>query len=503
MLNYDQFKPRFGGVFLFRIQLISLMLKCNQMGIFSKRKKNANSGNGNGSAKAINDIILNVIRDAIVIVDSRGVIQYMNPAAFDLFDSPREEAIGLHYTTSIRLVDQNGALVENGHDPIASSLRENKPLETREFSVSKIKLKESVPVSLTITPTSTDPNSSRVIILRNIAKELKEEQERSEFISTASHEMRHPVASIEGYLGLALSPQTAAIDARARAYLEKAHESSQHLGRLFRDLLDASRFDDNRVVKIHNVPVEMTVTVKQLADSLAPAIAAKGLTYNFGQQEVEKNILPSSARKLGQVIYSNLDIDFLREIIDNLINNAIKYTPSGGSIVVSVIGNDNEAIISVADTGIGISREHQKHIFQKFYRVDNSEIRSTEGTGLGLYIVKQRVGALHGRVWVESNEGRGSTFFVAFPRISSKEYEQQKMIMNSIMAPSINKTIQPTPAPISQPAPAETPSSSAPVSQTPAEVASIKPVVYMSAEDLERRKAEFSKNMQTGGTQNV
>ncbi len=290
--------------------------------------------------------------------------------------------------------------------------------------IAKINIKEVIPVCLTITPTTLDSSGSKVISIRDISKELKEEQARSEFISTASHEMRTPVASIEGYLGLALNPQTATIDDRAKSYLDKAHEASQHLGQLFRDLLDTSKLED----EMYPVPVEMITQVKSIAEGMAPAIAAKNLTYTFGATE------RAAANRIEQLIYCSLDVDFLREIIDNLIQNAIKYTQEG-SITVSVEGDHDHAIVKVTDTGIGISREHQSHVFQKFYRVDNSETRSTEGTGLGLYIATQRAKAMGGRIILESTEGKGSTFSLILPRISAESYERQKMAMESTMRP--------------------------------------------------------------------
>jgi signal transduction histidine kinase len=390
------------------------------MGLFRRHKKNQISQNQTVGA------ILASIRDGVIIVDPKGKVKYLNPAAAKLINLHPDEAVDLSYASIIHLVNKNGIPAANGNDPIAAVLRTNQLVETKAFDLVKNNLKEATPICLTIAPTTTDPSSPKVITMRNIATELKEEQERSEFISTASHEMRHPVASIEGYLGLALNPQTATIDDRAREYLIKAHESSQHLGKLFRDLLDVTKLDDNKM-KQYPVPVEMTELVRSIADSIAPTATAKGLIYNFGQTE--------SSRKIDQVIYCSLDPDYLREILDNLISNAIKYTPSGGTIIVAIAGDEKNAIITVTDTGPGISREHQNHIFQKFYRVDNSETRNTEGTGLGLYIAKQRAEAMQGRLWVESEEGHGSKFFLTFPRISRDEFTRQNLAHTNPMRP--------------------------------------------------------------------
>jgi len=118
----------------------------------------------------------------------------------------------------------------------------------------------------------------------------------------------------------------------------------------------------------------------------------------------------------------------------NLIENAIKYTPAGGSVYVNVRGDGDRVLINVTDTGIGISADDIHHIFQKFYRADNSDTRTIGGTGLGLYIVKQRVEAMGGKVWAESAFGEGSTFYVSLPRITGEEYEKRMIAYRSAEA---------------------------------------------------------------------
>ena len=240
--------------------------------------------------------------------------------------------------------------------------------------------------------------------------------------------MRTPVASIEGYLSLALNPQTASIDERARGYLAAAHAASQHLGHLFKDLLDVTKLDDGHLRPVFR-PVEMVGTVKQIADGYM--VAAKNAKLNFQFGANKQNAVGGLDRRLDQVVYGYVDVNFLHEIMDNLIDNAIKYTPAGGSIYVNVLGDGDRVLINVTDTGIGISSDDLQHIFQKFYRADNSDTRTIGGTGLGLYLVKQRVEAMGGRVWAESAFGEGSTFYVSLPRITGEEYEKRMIAINN------------------------------------------------------------------------
>lgn len=415
------------------------------MGIFSKNKDEANQN-------SLGNMALNCIRDAVLIVDPRGSIQLANPAAESLLEVPKTEMLGLNYASVVRLVDKSGAALSEEQNPIAVLLRTNQYIETKDLSIVKIKTGERIPIWLIATPG--DNNSGdKIITIRNIAKELEEESERGEFISTASHEMRTPVASIEGYLGLALSPQTATIDDRARTYLTKAHEASQHLGKLFRDLLDSTKLDDGKM-KTHPMPVELGSVVRNIAEGMAPNVASKGL--NFVIDDSIKEDGNSAVKKLKQIFYCSVDIDFLREVIDNLIENSIKYTPTG-SITVSMQGDQQSAVVVVSDTGIGISGEDQKHIFQKFYRVDNSQTRTIGGTGLGLYITKQRVETMGGRIWVESELGKGTKFFVSFPRLTSMEYEKQKLAASSIMAQQQTMQTSLAPPPLLQDAGAPAP----------------------------------------------
>ena len=125
-----------------------------------------------------------------------------------------------------------------------------------------------------------------------------------------------------------------------------------------------------------------------------------------------------------------MDEDFLREVMNNLIENAVKYTPSGW-VTVNVKADNYNVQIIVQDTGIGIAREELSHVFQKFYRVDNRDTREIGGTGLGLYLVKQRVEMMNGRIWAESEIGKGTRFIVLLPRISQEAYEQQKFLIEN------------------------------------------------------------------------
>ena len=377
---------------------------------------------------ALAKLALNTIHDGVVIVNKDGVIRFINPAAVDMTGcGTASNAVNLDFSLVMKFEGTDGSKVEDSNNDIMKSIRANQAFESRDYVLLAGQDEKKTPIMITLTP-SGDVRSDRIITFRNIAKELEEEGAQTEFVSTASHEMRTPVASIEGYLGLALNPQTATIDERARQYLESAHASSQHLGRLFQDLLDVTKLDDHRI-RPHPIPLELNKFVKKIADDYISKFQAKQLSYSFGAD----NINPSSfaGRVLEQVVYTFVDPDFLGEILANLIENAIKYTPEGGAVWVNVQGDGDRALINVTDTGIGIASEDLQHIFQKFYRADNSHTRTVGGTGLGLYLVKQRTEAMNGRVWAESAFGEGSTFYVSLPRLSGEEYEKRQIALQN------------------------------------------------------------------------
>lgn len=400
------------------------------MGWFSKKKPESSDDN----QRQMSELALHAVHDGVIILDAAGNIALINPAACALLGFARDEALGLSYLSIVRLVDKLGSTTDQEQNPITIAIKTNQYSETRNFSIIVNVTNKTIPVSLIITPTGA-PTEPKIITLRDIAKELQEEEARNEFISTASHEMRTPVASIEGYLALAMNPQTATIDARAAGYLAKAHEASQHLGHLFQDLLDTTKLDDGKM-KLHMRPVEMTALVKSVVETQTPNIAAKGLKFHFGESFNPQS--STGGKQLGQLIYAEVDVDYLREIIGNLIENAIKYTPSG-SVTATITADQETVKITVADTGIGVPRDELSHIFQKFYRVDNSDTREIGGTGLGLHITKQRTEQMGGRIWAESEVGKGTSFFVTFPRLTTNEYEKRRLaITNQAM---VAKTI--------------------------------------------------------------
>lgn len=357
------------------------------------------------------EIIINAIADGVVLIDAAGIIQLINPAALRIIGWGNEDATKLDYRSVLKIIDNKNVIVEDQYDPVQECMRTNQVIITDKLGMRTLSGKQLF-ASILASPLN-QPGSGVIIVFRDTTAQHAEEQGQAEFISTASHEMRTPVAAIEGYLGLALNPQTAVIDDKARSYLTKAQEAAHHLGRLFQDLLDISKVEDGRLSSKPTM-VDVTSFVRTMLEDFAGQVAEKGLSISFA---------PDASLTTGQVItpiyYANVDLDHLREIVANLVTNAIKYTKEG-TILVDITGDNDHIFISVKDTGIGIPAEDLPHLFQKFYRVDNSDTREIGGTGLGLYLAHRLAQTMAGHLSVTSVYGEGSTFTVDLPRVNKE-----------------------------------------------------------------------------------
>jgi PAS domain S-box-containing protein len=357
------------------------------------------------------EVVINAITDGVLALNGQGVIQLINPAAQQLLGWTKHDAITLSYKSILKLLDTKNQPVTDANDPVSQAIATNKVIKNDSFSL-ETQTGKTFLASLSVSPVGQLGNGV-IVVFRDITTEKSDERQRAEFISTASHEMRTPVASIEGYLGLALNPATATVDEKARDFITKAHESAQHLGRLFSDLLDVSKADDSRLKNDPRI-VDVVPFIHDIVEGLTPKAVEKQLRVLY--KPMPDNGAGTSAR-INPVFYANVDNDHLREIVQNLVENAIKYTLKG-DVVVDVGGDNEHIVISIADTGVGIPREDQAHLFQKFYRVDTSDTREIGGTGLGLYLCRRLTETIGGRIWVESEYKKGSTFYVEIPRTS-------------------------------------------------------------------------------------
>lgn len=361
-------------------------------------------------------LLTNSLGDGVIIIDKDEIIKTVNPAAVEILGQDAKDILDLNYRSVLKFKNINGSTVSSDKEPVTLALQVKKSIREELLLLKKNK---TIYVDVTVSAIANEENHiyGAIITLRDISAKKKEEAAKSEFISTASHEMRTPVAAIEGYLALALNPNVSKIDPKTKAFLEKAYASTQHLGQLFQDLLVSTRAEDGRITS-HPQVVEIGEILKKQAEYFAFSAQKKGLQLEFLVSTLSRQ--KNNDKTIKPLYYIYADPARIQEVTSNLIDNAIKYTESG-KITLGLTGDRNLVQVFIRDTGAGIDAEDVPHLFQKFYRVDSSATRTTGGTGLGLFICRKIVELYKGQIWVQSKKGQGSTFYINLPRLDSTQ----------------------------------------------------------------------------------
>lgn len=335
--------------------------------------------------------ILSSMDEGVLAIDRQGNIILINPVVEKLFRVTAEEAVGRNVIEVIRNYELERlirkALEENIHQAVEMSFLMPDP---RIFRVQLVPLRRG------------EEMAGIVVVLRDISELRRLEQMRSEFVANVSHELRTPLTSIRGFtetlLDGALEDPTV-----ARHFLQIIHDEAERLTRLINDLLSLSALESRRREPNRKL-LDWQRLVGEVVSMLAPLAQGKNLEVEV---RVAEDLPPVPA-----------DRDMMGQMLINLLDNAIKYTPDGGKIKVAVWGEGDNLVLQVADTGIGIPPESLPRIFERFYRVDKARSRELGGTGLGLAIVKHIVEAHGGRIEVESRVNGGTSFTVYLPPVA-------------------------------------------------------------------------------------
>jgi PAS domain S-box-containing protein len=373
-------------------------------------------------------VLMSSIGEGVVVINAQRQIQLFNKAAQTMTGWDESSAQTIDYNLVLKLKTAEETDLDALTDPFALAM-DTKETVVNNTVVMTTQSGRKVPLSISVSPIlDVSGNSNGAIALfRDITKEKELERQKDEFVSTASHEMRTPVAAIEGYISLAMNANVATIDDRAMKYLTKAHDTIGHLGELFRDLLSVTKAEENSLnAKIE--AVDINKLLQAAVDDMVFTAQKKKLTVVF-------QLSASGGKALAPTYYVGANPERLREVVMNLIDNGIKFTPEGG-ITVTLDGNDKDVTVSVADTGFGIAAEDMSHLFQKFYRIDNTATRTIGGTGLGLYLCRTVIELFQGRLWVESKPGKGSTFKFTLPRLSDEQVKSLLAIAASNPIPA-------------------------------------------------------------------
>ncbi|AQW21146.1 cell wall metabolism sensor histidine kinase WalK [Lentilactobacillus curieae] len=246
--------------------------------------------------------------------------------------------------------------------------------------------------------------SGLVCVLRDITEQQRIDQDRKQFVSNVSHELRTPLTSVRSYIE-ALSDGAWQDEKLAPKFLKVTQDETDRMIRMINDLLTLSRMESGT----QKMETEM-VNINELFNYV----------LNRFDMIIKKDDHPEKTYSIKRYftkrdLWVELDTDRFTQVLDNIMNNAIKYSPDGGIVTCRLYETRNKVIMSISDQGLGIPRKDLPHIFDRFYRVDKARSRKQGGTGLGLAISKEVVEALGGQLWAESIEGKGSTFYIALP----------------------------------------------------------------------------------------
>jgi PAS domain S-box-containing protein len=361
-----------------------------------------------------NESILESIGDAVVACNKRGIIQVFNKVAEEMTGITSTIAIGKHYKKVLNFVrDSDG---KPSHDFIADVIK-NKKMSEMESQVSLLREDGAkIPVADSASPVSDQEGniSGCVVIFRDMTRERKIDKAKTEFVSLASHQLRTPLSTINWYSEILLSEEIGKLNPKQEQYSKEVYHASQRMVALVNSLLNVSRLELGTFA-VDPRPMNIAKIAETTIKELQPQITAKNLTI---KEKYGKN-----------ATLINVDPKLMGMILQNLVSNSVKYTNSGGLITISLVKKDNNLIIQVEDNGIGIPKNQQKEIFGKLFRADNAKIADPDGSGLGLYIVKEIIAYTGGAVWFESTEGQGTKFYASIPLSGMKKKENNKQLI--------------------------------------------------------------------------
>lgn len=347
------------------------------------------------------DSVMSHMTDGVIATDRRGNVTIINETAASFLDTETDSAVGKSILDLLDIRDDYTLreLLEDPDDLVLDfSTKEHDLILQAYFSLIQ---RESGFIS------------GLVCVLHDVTEQQKIDQDRKQFVSNVSHELRTPLTSVRAYIE-SLSEGAWKDPEIAPKFLKVTQEETDRMIRMINDLLTLSRMDSGtQKVDLEMVNLnELFNYVLDRFDMMLKQDDRPEKTYTIKRDFTKRDL------------WVEIDTDRFTQVLDNLMNNAIKYSPDGGTVTCRLLETHNNVILSVSDQGLGIPRADIPRIFDRFYRVDKARSRAQGGTGLGLAISREVVQLLGGRIWVDSREGRGSTFYISLPY---KPYEEEDL----------------------------------------------------------------------------
>lgn len=338
------------------------------------------------------DSVLGYMTDGVLATDRRGRITIVNEMATDFLNLENDQIVG---KSILDILDLRGSVT-------LRDLLENQDPEVLDLSTDEQDL--ILHASFALIQRESGFISGLVCVLHDVTEQQKIDQDRKRFVSNVSHELRTPLTSMKSYIealvnGAWKDPNV------APNFLKVTQEETDRMMRMINDLLNLSRMDLG-TARLDKEYVNLNELFNHILDRFDMILK------NGEKSEKNYTIKRDFTRR---DIWVEVDTDKIQQVLDNIMNNAIKYSPDGGVITCRLVETHNHVIMSITDQGLGIPKEAISHVFDRFYRVDKARSRAQGGTGLGLAISKEVVQMHGGRIWVESREGEGSTFYISLP----------------------------------------------------------------------------------------
>ncbi|MFA5997438.1 MAG: PAS domain S-box protein [Candidatus Paceibacterota bacterium] len=348
---------------------------------------------------ATDEAIMESLGEGMIAIDRSGNIITSNRASEVMLGWKKGELIGKEVTGAIPAVNEQGEFIPTEKRQILKTLSSGVASASETINYVK-KNDETIPVSAMATPVKiNDETVGAVIIFRDITKEQELEVTRRDLLSLASHQLRTPLSGTKWLIETLKNKLLGPLTLKQSEYLDQIYKINENMTELVHDMLDVLRMEGD-VTVAKKEKVSLATLFALIFETLNPAAKNKEIVLNL--EKSDEYMIETDGL-------------LLRQILECLVSNAINYSPAKSTVVISTKRTPHEFIFSVMDSGIGIPKAEQQNIFQRFYRAENAKTYDTKGTGLGLYIAATIAKKIGARVSFESEEGKGSTFFLSLP----------------------------------------------------------------------------------------